>query len=342
MTTATTLDRFTGLFHLPLSFGLQHGGELLGAQLGFELWGVDDGPVVLVLGGISSGRHVARWRPDGEPGFWDPLVGPGRAIDPTRVQVLGVDYLGGDGVSTGPAHGTRTGVEFPSITPTDQARAIQLLLEHLGVSRLRCAIGASYGAMVVLGLGSLMSPPNAEHLVAISGAHQSHPLATGWRTIQRRIIRLGLRHGSVREAVALARALAMTTYRSPEEFQARFDAPPQHCGGEWRFAIEDYLLARAGSGAGAFDPRAYLSLSESLDLHQLDPGTVRVPTTLVGATTDRLVPIAQLRELASRLGAPVTLHELDSPFGHDAFLKEWEALDRILRGALAVAEEVTP
>ena len=329
MSLAVTLDAGTALFHLPRDFDLQAGGRLHGAQLAYELTGPEAAPLVVVLGGISAGRHVARTALDPAPGWWDGLVGPDCALDTGAVRVLGIDYLGGCGASTGPGCGEPP---FPALGSADQARALELLLDHLDEFEPVTVIGASYGGMVGLALAA-QSPHRVHHLVAVSAADRSHPLATAWRVVQRGLLERGLATGDERACVQLARALAMTTYRTPEELAARFDLPPRWVGDRPRFAVEDYLAARGDAFAACFDARAYLALSLAIDLHNVDPARITAPTTLVAVDSDRLVPAAQIRALAPRLGGPVEVVELASRFGHDAFLKETAALVPVLRRA---------
>ena len=114
----------------------------------------------------------------------------------------------------------------------------------------------------------------------------------------------------------------MTTYRGEREFAERCAAAPAFRDGRYRFAEEDWLEAAGASFVRRFDAERFLALSESIDLHAIDPADVRVPTTLIGIASDRLVPLADLCELQRRCGAPATLHVIDSRYGHDAFLKE--------------------
>ncbi len=97
---------------------------------------------------------------------------------------------------------------------------------------------------------------------------------------------------------------------------------PRFENGRYRFAEEDWLAAAGASFVRRFSAERFLTLSESIDLHALAPEDVRVPTTLIGIASDRLVPLADLCELQRRCGAPATLHVIDSRYGHDAFLKE--------------------
>ena len=126
----------------------------------------------------------------------------------------------------------------------------------------------------------------------------------------------------------------MTTYRTPEELHQRFDDAPEHGPDGWaRFPVESYLEARGEAFADHFDAQTFLRLSESLDLHRVDPKALTVPTTLVAVRSDRLVPPEQLRQLAAETSGPVKLIEIDSLYGHDAFLKEISTLTPILRDA---------
>ena len=327
-----TISQGTGIFYLPLHFDLQLGGELLGAQVAFELSGPDDAPVVLVLGGISAGRHITSTATDRSTGWWQELVGPGLAIDTDRYRVLGIDYLGGVGASTGPERGEGS-QDFPLVTSLDQARAIALLLEHLGIDELHRFVGSSYGGMVGMAF-AVEFPDRLGGLVSIGAAHESHPMASAWRSLQRKIVALGVEAGDESSAVALARGLAMTTYRSHQEFAGRFASEPSEVNGRVRLPVEDYLDARGRDFATRFSAEEFLSLSQAIDLHRVDPEEIRVPTLLIGITSDQLVPIQQVAELASRLGEWGKLVQLPSLFGHDGFLKEVATLTPILRDAL--------
>ena len=233
--------------------------------------------------------------------------------------MIGVDFLGGVGASSGPENHDRD--PFPSITSCDQARALALLLDHLRIERAHAFVGASYGGMVGLAFAAHHRGRLAR-LVAISAPHRPHPLATAWRSVQRAVIALGGRGGLEREGVALARALAMATYRGADELQRRFDAAPERDDGRWVFPIERYLGARGEDFASHMSSRAYVALSLAIDRHAVDPRRIHVPTTLIGATSDQLVPLTQLRELHGALAGDAWLDVVETSYGHDAFLKE--------------------
>ncbi|MEO6187018.1 MAG: homoserine O-succinyltransferase [Steroidobacteraceae bacterium] len=312
-----------GVFQVDGPTKLHHGGTLETLSIGYTLSGEPGMPVVLALGGISASRRV--FDPaGGRNGWWHEIVGPGKALDTLRVAVLGMDYLGGTGASTGPAAGD----SFPSLSSYDQADAIRRLLEHLQIPRLTAIVGASYGGMVALAFGERY-PALVERLIVISAADCAHPMATAWRSVQRNMVKLGLAAGCPTQALELARALAMSTYRSPEEFAARFRKPPRMENGRPVFAVEEYLQARGREYAARNRPEAFICLSESIDLHQVDAGRIPVRTEVVAVREDQLVPIADMRALTARL-PDARLHEVSSLLGHDAFLKEAEQLRAVL------------
>jgi len=292
----------------------------------FELTGPADAPTVVVLGGISANRHVATHDGDLSPGWWDAIVGPARAIDTRALRVLGVDFIdGGRGSDGRPRH---------TVTTHDQADAIARVLDTIGVARIHAIVGASYGGMVGLAFAERF-PERLERLVAISAPHEPHPVSTALRALQRRIVLLGLDTGEAAEALALARGLAMTTYRSAREFGDRFDTCPiERSTNDAIFPVEGYLRHHGEHFAARWTPHRFLALSLSADLHGVNPSSITVPTTIVAAEGDAIVPREQLDALVARLGGPATFAELATTRGHDAFLTEPRQLGRILESAL--------
>lgn len=317
------------ILNLPTPWVLHHGDELRSARIAFRLSGPSDAPIVAALGGISAHRVVAGAK--GEA-WWSELVGPGLCIDTRRFRVLGLDYLGGTGNSSTPEAGER----FPAISAYDQAAALQQVVLHLGVRALHAVVGASYGGMVALAFAERYAPL-VERLVVLSASNRAQALSTAWRSVQREIVREALARGDGASGLRLARALAMTTYRSATEFTERFAAPPQRRADGFRFPVEDYLFARGDRYAQKVRPESFLALSESIDLFSIDPADVQTPATLVAVRQDQLVPLADMQALAGRLGGRTRLVEVDSIFGHDAFLKEGVALQPIIEQALTEA-----
>ncbi len=309
-----------GSLRLPNPFPLHHGGVLAGATLAWRLEGLPTDPLCVVLGGISASRRVF-----GEEGWWREVVGPGLALDTDRVQVLGIDYLGGSGRSTRP----EPGQPFPALSSHDQAAALCALLDELGIACVQAILGASYGGMVALAFAERFADRVAR-IGVISAADMPHPMATAWRSVQRGILRMGLANGCAREGIVLARALAMSTYRSAEEFAERFRAEPRFEDGSHPvFPVEDYLLSRGRAYADSYLPESFLCLSESIDLHRVDATRIDVPVELVAVREDQLVPLADIEALAERL-PQARLHTISSLYGHDAFLKEPDQLRPII------------
>ncbi len=339
----------TSDYHFERSLPLEHGGALQRPRIAYELSGPAGAPLVVVLGGISAGRHVTASASDPSPGWWQDLVGPGQAVDTDRWRVLAFDYLGGNGDSTGPRRPSHrppsptsgfASVNFPSINTLDQARALVHLLDHLDEGPLGALVGASYGGMVGLAFGAL-APHRLRRLIVVSAAHRPHPQATAWRCVQRGIVSLAKDHNCVDQGLALARGLAMTTYRTADELAQRFDgAPERDAAGRFRFPVESYLEARGRCFADTFEADAFLTLSQSIDLHRVTPETIPVPTVLVAVTSDQLVPLQQMQALAAAL-PQAELHSLDSLFGHDAFLKETQHIGALVRRGLS-SGDITP
>ncbi len=290
-------------------------------ELAYQLVGAAGAPVVLVQGGISAHRSVCAHHADAAPGWWEPLVGIGKGIDLRHFRVLSIDWLDAEACSA------------QSVSSEDQAEALAGLLDALFIDKVHTFIGASYGAMVGLAL-ALRHPQRLDRLVLIAGAHRPHPLASAQRAIQRDIVRLGLASGQVDQAMSLARQLAMTTYRGASEMAQRFQGEATQIDGRWQRPVEAWLQRHGERFARSFSARHFLALSESIDLHSIEPETIQVPTRLIGFSSDRLVPLADLFELQQRLGVTASLEVLDSPYGHDAFLKEYDRLTPILRDAL--------
>ncbi len=291
---------------LPARLDLHHGGHVAHGRVRFVDSEASGTPVVL-LGGVSA---RAEWS------WWPKMVGTGLPIDPDRERIVGIDYL-----------------EVPTVDPRDQAHAVVAVLDHLGLDRVR-VIGGSYGGMVALALGA-EAPDRVEEMLVIAAAHRPHALGTAWRTVQRRILDLAVAAGEEASGVELARAMAMTTFRSPEEFEARFGQPGAVEAGEAHFPVDSYLEHNGRKFARRFDAATYRALITSVDLHQVDPAAVSAPTHVIGYRRDQLVPPSLVAELARGLPDCRTHVVLDSEHGHDAFLTDPEPLAPYVRGMLA-------
>ncbi len=294
---------------VPAEFRCESGDALPDAHVRVRVHGDLSRPFVVVAGGISSGRCLDDW--------WGDQVGDRLAIDLTRYCALGFDFS--------PTEDLRL-----RLSPRDQARLVAIALDQLGVGRVFAWVGASYGAMVGLAFAA-DAPERLQRLCAISAAHRPAALARGWRGVQRRVVEFALEHDAAGEGLSLARQLAMITYRSAEEFDARF---PGGVGADGRSDLDHYLVARGDAYVEAMAPRRWLTLSESIDRLALDPACVRAEVTLAACPTDQIVPLELVQDLSRRVPHLRALHELPSLYGHDAFLKEPAQVAAIITSCL--------
>lgn len=294
-------------------FSLERGCDIKDDSVRGRLYGNPNGPLIIILGGISATRFVA----DGgrlNRGWWSQLVRMGGPIDLDQYKVLGIDFA--------PEKGSEDCPE--TITTSDQAKRIVDLLEAETLGPAKAIIGSSYGGMCALALAQNHSAW-VENLCIIGAAHKPYPIGVGWRGIQRRIVRLGLEAGKPEAGLKLARELAMTTYRTPEEFGDRFKLN-ETAANPYTFDICDYLGSRGDVFAKSMDAKRFLALSESIDLHRVEPENITTPTLLMTAISDQLAPLTEMRELRDRLNGPSELFTFTSLYGHDAFLKEYDAM----------------
>lgn len=307
---------------------LEHGGIIDTLEVAYEVHGDASLPAVLVLGGISSGRALLST--DARKGWWPGVAGQGSALDPAHYRLISIDFVGGRGASTPAFH---NGARF-TITTADQAAACAALLDELGIDVLHAIVGASYGGMVALSFAARL-PERVERVVALCAAHRSHAHATAVRSVQRRILQLGLITGAVEPAVATARALAITTYRTATEFDERFDGPGSLETRNARFPVDSYLDHHGKQYAESFSVESFLTLSESLDLHRVDAAKIRARCSLVCFDSDTLVPPAEVHSLAQAIGVNAHVQTIRTRYGHDGFLKEVGPVNAAIGAALA-------
>lgn len=305
-------------FQLPSDFTLEQETLETPVVIKARITGPTNAPVVLALGGISANRHVCDYRGGHpQPGWWNMLAGENLPLDTLRYRILSFDFLSGeDSPETDPL----------KVSPADQARIAHAVCDYFEVSRLHAFVGASYGGMIGLHFARLF-PERLERLVVACASHRPHPMGIAWRSIQRKIVRLGLDVDQAQRALSLARELGMTTYRTSREFGERFSSPIE---------VEEYLESRGRDFIGRMSPQRYLTLSQSIDMHRVDPGEIRTPVTLIGFRQDQLVPVEDIRQLSEELPTLFHFVEQDSVFGHDAFLKENAIMAQAIDRALAL------
>ena len=347
-------------FDLPSPFKMKRGGELHGAKLAYETWGSLNAAhdnAVLIMTGLSPSAHAASNTIDDSPGWWEDIVGPGKAIDANRWFVICVNTLGSCKGSSGPASinpatGDTYRLEFPELSLEDAGNAGYALVHGLGIERLAALVGCSMGGMAALGCLA-HHPGFARAHVSVCTAPRAQPFAIAIRSLQREAIRLDPKWNEGRydddhypeTGMNIARKLGIITYRSALEWRGRFgrirleadQREEEPFGAE--FQIESYLNAHARRFTRSFDPNCYLYLSRASDWFDLaeyggtsDPATsvrnalakMKLERALViGVETDILFPLEQQQQLAEDLrttGTDTTFVGLDSPQGHDAFL----------------------
>ncbi|MEV6944350.1 homoserine O-acetyltransferase [Streptomyces sp. NPDC051172] len=332
---------------------LEAGGELPGTRLAFETWGrlaSDASNAVLVLHALTGDSHVVGPAGPGHPtpGWWDGLIGPGRALDTDRWFVVAPNVLGGCQGSTGPSSltpgGRRWGGDFPFLTQRDQVAVEADLADALGIARWALVVGGSMGGMRALEWAvSYPERTGALLLLASTAAASAEQIA--WANIQLHAIRADphWRGGHYHDTgqgphagLGLARRLAHVTYRSEPELQVRFGRTPQgtedpRSGG--RYQVESYLDHHAAKLVRRFDAGSYVVLSEAMNSHDVGRGRggvraalrrVTARTLVAGVASDRLYPPSQQAELASGIPTADDLRLIESPYGHDGFLIEVE------------------
>ncbi|WP_266171607.1 homoserine O-acetyltransferase MetX [Dyella subtropica] len=357
-------------FDLPSPFPMKRGGELHGARVSYETWGklseARDN-AVLILTGLSPSAHAASNEVDPSPGWWEAMIGPGKAIDTDHWFVICVNSLGSDKGSTcpaslDPATGEPYRLSFPELALEDVANAAHAAVGGLGIKQLACLIGCSMGGMSALAY-MLLHPGSVHAHISVDTAPQAQPFAIAIRSLQREAIRLDPHWNNGQydnehypdTGMSIARKLGVITYRSAMEWNGRFarirleaEQRDDNPFG-FEFEVESYLEGHAQRFVRTFDPNSYLYLSRAsdwFDIAEYGDGSImeglkriRIKQAMViGVSTDILFPLEQQEQIAEGLqaaGAAVEFVALDSPQGHDAFLVDIENYSRAIGGFLA-------
>ena len=369
-------DRRFHTFATDRPFVLEGGGLLRDVTVAFETWGelADDASnAVLVCHALTGDSHAAG--PSGRghptPGWWDGLIGPGRALDTDRCFVVCANVLGGCQGTTGPAStdpatGRPYGPRFPAVTIRDIVRTQAVLADHLGVGRWLAVVGGSMGGMQVLEWG-IMYPDRVRALVPIATCVAATAQQIALSSVQRSAIVLdpGWRGGDYYDAapgegphrgLALAREIAQITYRTDLVFHDRFGRTPLDDMDDaftlWqRFDVEGYLDYHGAKLVRRFDANSYLVICKAMDLHDIGRGRggpiaalgrIRAATLTVSIDSDSLYfPYQQelIRDTLVLRGVPCEHAVITSEHGHDAFLLETDQLADALSGFLAEVEK---
>jgi homoserine O-acetyltransferase len=315
---------------------------------------------ILVCHALTGDSHVAgKYDPaDRKPGWWEQAVGPGKALDTDRYFVICSNVLGGCQGSTGPASvnpetGAPYGPDFPLITPRDMVRAQARLLDKLGVNRLVAVVGGSLGAMQTLNW-AVTYPERVRGIVPIGGAGRFHPQGIALNEVQRQAIMndpgyMGGRYYGTPGPVgglATARMLGMITYRSDESMWHQFGRSvrqgraelPAEGGFGITYEVESYLHHQGETLVHRFDANSYLYLSRAMDLQDIGRGfpsyeaahaAIKAKVLSIGIRSDLLFPPylqQETAELVRAAGGQAEYIEMDSPWGHDAFLVDFHLI----------------
>jgi homoserine O-acetyltransferase len=350
-------------------FTFKNGQTLPGFTLRYETYGTLSATrdnAVLICHAISGDHHCAGWHAatDRKPGWWNNLIGPGKAVDTGRFFVICVNVLGGCQGSTGPssidpATGRPYGSTFPFVTIRDMVHAQKLLLDHLGIAELHAAIGGSMGGMTAL-LSAIEFPRLVRRVLAMATTARESAQAIAFNEVGRQAIMQDPawnrgdypRDGGPRVGLAIARMMAHITYVSDASMDRKFGRRKKESAAadsytfDPQFEVEGYLRHQAESFINRFDANSYLYISRALDQFDLAHAygsleqafaPVQAESLVVGFASDWLFPPGQNREVVLallRAGKRASYAELATDLGHDSFLLESEELYGLVRGFL--------
>ncbi len=346
---------------------LDGGGALAGVEIAYETYGTlaaDRSNVVLVCHALTGDQYVASAHPvTGKSGWWDRMVGPGKPIDTARFHVICPNVIGSCMGSTGPASdgadGAPHAMRFPVITIRDMVRAHVALLDALGIDRLHAVVGGSMGGMQALSLAANW-PERAARVLAIATTARHSAQNIAFHEVGRQAIMAdpnwagGNYYGGAAPdaGLAVARMAAHITYLSEDGLTDKFgrslqDRDAKSFGFDADFQVESYLRYQGSGFTKRFDANSYLYITRAMDYFDLaEEHSGRLAEAFAGATarfcvvsfdSDWLYPTSESRHLVHALnaaGAPVSFVELSAPFGHDSFLLDVPALDRVVAGFL--------
>jgi len=367
----------------PLS--LEGGVDLAPVTVEFETYGVLSDArdnAILVCHALSGDAHVAGWDIEGgtidrawrsrKPGWWDAVVGPGKALDTERYFVICSNVLGSCYGTTGPASiNPQTGVpyalDFPLVTVSDWVQLQARLLDALGIDRLYAVVGGSLGGQQAIEW-ALAFPDRVSKCVVLAASPRLSAQGLGFNAVGRHAVmhdpdfQGGSYYGSKapQDGLAAARMLAHITYLSEKGMDAKFGRRRQQ-GAQARsgfgieFQVESYLDHQGRSFVERFDANSYLYITRAMDYYDaalrwgdgcLEDACsrIRAQVMVVSFSTDWLYPPGECREFAMALmqnRIPVTYLDVNSEYGHDAFLVEDETVGRLLSAFLTVAPRDT-
>ncbi|WP_353218477.1 homoserine O-acetyltransferase [Sandarakinorhabdus sp.] len=354
---------------LPGDFALAGGAVLPELTIAYETYGrlnANASNAILICHALTGDQYVASTHPmTGKPGWWQRLVGANKPVDPEDYFIICANVLGGCMGSSGPASidprgGRPYAMAFPVITISDMVAAQARLLDHLGVARLAAVIGGSMGGMQALSW-AVQYPDRVGKVVAIASAARHSAQNIAFHEVGRQAIMADPMWAGGDYApdappaagLAVARMAAHITYLSEEGLTEKFgrrlqDRAAVSFGFDADFQVESYLRHQGLSFVERFDANSYLYITRAMDYFDLANthdgnlarafAAARCRFCLVSFTSDWLYPTTESRRIVRALnaaGAPVSFVELESPFGHDAFLLDAPEMNRVISGFLS-------
>lgn len=347
-------------------FAFESGQRIPYVRVAYETWGelseARDN-AVLVLHALTGDSHAEGDAGPGHPtaGWWQGIIGPGKAIDTDRFFVVAPNMLGGCQGTTGPASiapdGTEWGPRFPFTSIRDQVNAQAAFSDVIGIERWAGVVGGSMGGMQALEW-AVSYPERVERLAVIAAPPFSTADQIALNSVQIEAVRTDpLYRGGLyydagdgngpHQGLALARRMALINYRSPSELNERFERTWQSgispLGDNGRFAVESYLDFHGNKFTRRFDANSYITLVQAMNSHDVGRGRggmrealsrVTARTLVVGIDSDRLFPVEGQEKIASHLPDTIDGTEpvvIESDFGHDGFLIENDAVSEQLR-----------
>jgi homoserine O-acetyltransferase len=351
----------------PAALALECGRELGPITLAYETYGELNerrDNAVLILHAFSGDAHAAGYHEgDDKPGWWDIMIGPGKAFDTERYLVICSNVIGGCRGSTGPSSvspetGRPYGLSFPVVTIRDMVEAQRHLIDHLGIERLLCVTGGSMGGMQAL-QWAISYPDRVALAIPIATTAHSSAQQVAFNEVGRKAIQSdpdwmqGDYYGKAipHRGLALARMVAHITFLSDASMRQKFGRRLQdraEYGFDFvtDFEVESYLRYKGDSFVKRFDANSYLYLTKAMDYFDLSQGNGSVRNAFAGVksrflvisfSSDWLYPSYQSKEIVSALhrnDVEVVYSELQTDAGHDAFLLESDALGRLISSFL--------
>ena len=331
------------------NLGLSLGNTSEPFDIEYSIYGHLARPVIVVLGGITADRHVlgtkehyvekpaSNEKKSQYSGWWGQLAGANNALSTDEHCIVSFNYISRVKLKSSAGNS----LEY-NLTPLDQAIVLKHLLDALGVSKRIKIIGSSYGGMVGLSFAEQFND-SIEQLTCISASDRSTHTARAIRAIQKGIFELADNSLQKHQALSLARQLSVLFYRTDDVFDTQFIDPAiqSPLGKVINFdqTIYSYLNHQGQKFANKTSIGNYEALLDSIDAHSVNPENIQRACNFIAVPNDRLVSYESMRRLAQNVKGKSEFYRLESIYGHDAFLKEFEQLNKLLKKILGESDE---